>query len=373
MKLTRNLRCDKMKVLFIGNELGVKQYHLACALADNCNVKPYFLDYDVMNYLPISKKVKLFAKRRLVRYQSKAKQIRRYDPINPFVDIGDLTKDGLEDIDPDVVYISHTVMKIPEYVFNYPFFYDIEDFIWLNRDIAKIRTDSLFKRLRILRKVILRHNLIGVGAGSYKEQEAVKYVLRYKNPILLYPFVAKRTLPRKINPKTENFSVVYAGGVSSGYRDFVPYFKEILGSGLDLTVFMNNSNNYWYYKKVKKLKIYPNFTLYRQEMYSKIKETISEFHVGLTGNFINFRKSGATFGMKPLEYAYANVQPVSLGYPLFNLSDSESFGYVATADKIKELYKDNLKNFDFDYHLMDTHISNFYDVLAGKKVKGESD
>ena len=348
-----------MKIVFLNARLDVKQYHLACALADRYRAQCYFLHYPFTRFLPLYQRLKFIGKKVLYGHNDFVDECRK-DPHNPFHYIGPFSLNTLQTLDPDLVYISHLIDWVPEKVFSYPIFYDVEDFILVNRDFLPAPT--IAARMACY-QWFLDRPLVGVGCSSPIEQERFsKYY--HCQAILLYPFVAKRTVPKFLPPKHEDFSVVYAWGISRvGYRDFYTSFQSILQAGIPLTCFMNNSHSPKDVKYICRLQSYPHFTFYKHQPYGIIKEKLAPFHVGLIGQFVGYDKMAITYGMKPLEYAYAGVQPATLGYPLCNLSNGREFSYSPIHPKwIQEKYDSRLDQFDFEYHLMDHHVTELMEV-----------
>lgn len=364
-----------MKILFINQDLDVKQYHLACALTDKYNIECH-LALLFPNGLNWKRALSAFPHPRGMLYFLRthrafmARQLKN-DTINPFKTVKAFNKHNLLELDPDLVYISSNTDSTFDYrnLGKYPIFYDIEDFIEFDKDIVGYK--KAFTRMMENHRIIHNPMVLGVGFGSLAECKSASMLFGpeehgRKPYITLYPFVAKRTLPKKVKDKTNIFSIVYAGSFwrGDGYKDISKTFLKILSNGLDLTVYIVNS---WHKPTMEYLKSitsnYDNFHIKPVVSFGKIKEEISCYHVGLKGGFIGYKKTKATFGMKPLEYAYADVQPVSLGHSLNNLSDNKEFGYCTTPEDIQYNYQNNLENFDWNYHLMDNHLADLRSLI----------
>ena len=71
-----------MKIVFLNARLDVKQYHLACALADRYRAQCYFLHYPFTRFLPLYQRLKFIGKKvlyswGLVKMGSSASAARR--------------------------------------------------------------------------------------------------------------------------------------------------------------------------------------------------------------------------------------------------------------------------------------------------------
>jgi hypothetical protein len=358
--------------VFINNRTGVKQYHLACALTDQYNVECYFLSLlpTGLNWLGSIRQLPKIRKSltQLVAIRDYFAKTSRQNG-SPFLSIEQFSLKRLRSIDPDFVYVSSFVNESfsPDMI-EYPILYDIEDSILLDRNIIKL--DKYQWRLKREETFIKNQNVKIIAWGSETEKtEALKQnnLVIDKEVCVIYPFVAKRTLLQKTYEKTKHFSVVYSGSVwlENEHRNFIPSFLKIIKQNIDLTVYLLNSFNWRVYYTLKRLSFkHSNFHVKKFVGYNKLKEELSKYHVGVDGNFLGYEKTRATFGMKPLEYAYANVQPASLGHPICNLSDGKEFGYCTTPENIEQKHQNNLKHFDWNYHLMDNRIDKLMRLIG---------
>ena len=284
---------------------------------------------------------------------------------SPFKEASNFSEEKIQDLDPDVIYLSsasyETSRKILSLDLDIPIVLDIEDSALFHRNF---RPPSVSRERIGKERILISHPKVStVLWGSDPERDLASTHYRDISPrkpfITMYPFVAKHTLPNTVKEKTDEFSVVYLGSIWTGsdYRNYFPAIEKICETGVKLTVYLLNSWSRHNFKIASNLaKKHPNFDVEEFVPYDKAKEQISKYHVGLSGNFFGFVKTKATFGMKPLEYAYAGVQPSSLGHPIKNLSDGKEFGYCCTPETIVENFEHNLDHFDWDYHLMDNHL-----------------
>ena len=109
---------------------------------------------------------------------------------------------------------------------------------------------------------------------------------------------------------------------------------------------------------------YENFHLEKFVTFGRIKSIISKHHVGLVYLPSDSEKIKATFGMKPFEYAYANVQPASVGSKLIDLESKKEFGYECSPKTIESEFKNNLVNFKKEENLMDNHVFELFVELS---------
>lgn len=350
-----------MRILFINRIIGVKQFHLASALSDKYGYKCFFAFT-----FPYNLKLKLF-KPKLIKNKLHNVNDVKTDPCNPFISIEKLNDNTINKIDPDIIYISSCVAKElnPSQLLNKYVLFDVEDSTLFDKDILN---ENIYKE-KILneKKYIECKNTKIITWGSSPEKEEGEKLFKIKKPsLLIYPLVAKRTLPKRHLPKLEKNHLVYAGSIFMGgkYRDFLSAFKSILENGLHLTVYMSNSDNKYNYNILKELeRQHPNFKLRKTISFGLIKEELTQYRIGLCPNTLDFKKTSFTYGMKPLEYAFANVQPAYVGYPVRNLTDGKEFGYKTTIGSIVKDYKHNLSNFDFKGHLMDNNLKKLVELI----------
>lgn len=286
-----------------------------------------------------------------------------YSP-DPFRTIQEFNQSKALDLDPDVIYISSSSMyekRLEEKFLNldYPIILDVEDSTLLSQDVVK--SDTFKERLDKEKKLVSFPSVMIVLWGSDSERNAaLKYYKKDSNKkpfITVYPYVAERTIPRYQKEKKES-SVVYAGSIwEGGYRDYFPIIERIGKKGINLTVYMSNSfNRYNWNKLLKTSKKYSSVLVEKNYPFHKIKEELSQFQIGLAGSTVDCLKYRATYGMKPLEYAYAGVQPASIGNSINNISDDNEFGYCCSPETILDDYQSNLHRFDWNYHLMDNRL-----------------
>jgi hypothetical protein len=172
-----------------------------------------------------------------------------------------------------------------------------------------------------------------------------------------------------LSKKTDDFTVVYAGSIWGGYRDVVGQLTEIARSGIETHVYMlNDFVKHQWDRMEQRAEATDGLHLHRRFPFATIKAVIQRYHAGLHFAMTD-DKTSATYGMKPLEYAYAGVVPFCIdasldSRPAYNLSDDKEFGYVvASPDDVEHDFNPFLlKHFDYDYHLMDTHIHEFKEL-----------
>ena len=203
------------------------------------------------------------------------------------------------------------------------------------------------------------------GSSEEKKLGERKLELGSSDSLLLYPFVAKLTTRgRWPLEKTENFSVAYAGSIwAGGHRDHYKIFEAIGRQKIDLYVYMANSSNRHNWNLMRQLqKTYPTIKLFPAVDYYSIKDVLSQHHAGLVVTNDQFMKTRFTFGMKPFEYAYADVQVASIGMPIKNLNTGTEYSYNCTPETIQSAFEDKRYMFDKNYHLMDRHLNGLLNI-----------
>lgn len=371
---------NRKRILMLRRDLGVKQYHLACSLVDELKWECQLMLprvgglnwYGCFRQFPRPKQMLLhllWQDRSLLLNQQPNRDPAKEDYALPFSSISRFSKENILSLEPDLIYLSSDTSdwmrkKLFGYNLGVPVIVDVEDSMIWRKDIYVYhkwremveRESQLISNDQVV-KVAWASDLERIASRNYY-QEVVN-----KDFVTLYPFVAKRTIPTLLEKKTDAFSVVYLGSswLRSG-RDYFPFIKEIVKNGVQLTIFLINSvfpfeRSYAKYRRLARR--YENLEVNPCIPYAEAKSVISKFHVGLVGALNDIMKYRATFGMKPLEYAFANVQPASLGIPLKNLSNGKEFGYVCAPETIESAFVNNLKNFDYNYHLMDNHLGLF--------------
>lgn len=355
-----------MKLAMICHDLTVKQYHLACAIADTYywDIRFYHTRLDKINWSIVFKQLPyLYNAGRCLKSQIERKSFYvKHEYGKPLDKIQHYNPKDVEEYAPDIIYITSASQYTYKIALDnhpkIPFILDIEDSQLFRTDYKK---EGNKDEIENENKITSHQQVKIITWGSQAEiDKACKYYGEPEKPwILLYPLVARRTLPRELDDKTPDFSVVYIGSIweGKGYRNFFPVLSDIAESGVNLDVFLLNSWNKPNWNKLKKLdRKTSNLTAYPFIPYAKIKQEISRYHVGVCGSPEDFEKTNSTYGMKPLEYAYARVQPISLGIPIRNLSDGREFGYCSSTKTIEDDYQCNLDRFDREYHLMDNHL-----------------
>lgn len=355
-----------MKLAMICHDLTVKQYHLACAIADNYSwdLRFYYTRLNKINWGTVFKQLPyLYNAGRCLKSQIERKAFYvNYEYGKPLDKIQPYNPRDVEEYAPDIIYITSASQFTCKISLNNhpktPFILDIEDSQLFRTDYKK---DENRNEIKSEGKLTSHEQVKIITWGSHAELTKAYEVYgdQGKPSILLYPLVARRTLPPKLDDKTPYFSAVYLGSIwqGKGYRNLFPIISEIAESRINLHVYLLNSWNKPNWKRIKKLgEKYPNLTPHPFTPYAKAKQEISRFHVGLCGSPEDYEKTNSTYGMKPLEYAYAGVQPVSLGIPIRNLSDGREFGYCSSPQQIQKEYQHNLDQFDREYHLMDNHL-----------------
>jgi hypothetical protein len=358
-----------MKLLFINNYLDVKQYHLACALTDQYNVECHFA-----YLLPSTKHdwkgvVKEFPKLKTMLIHLRnhkgliTKKIMKDDPLLPFVTTVPYHKVKNHLSIFDWVYCSSDSNYIPKEL------YRSNSNLWLDiEDLRLFREYATNQQLAYEKELINKFSLISFGS----EQELFFAKWKYKSIkktnkpcFVIYPRVARRTIPKTFASKTKEFSLVIIGNIwnDQSYRNYYPVIKKILTENtFPVTLFLFNSWNKFMWTTFKKLEEqYKNknkqFTVKEFVPYGSIKQALSKYHVGLVYLPQHFKKLTVTFGMKPYEYVYANVQPASIGTRIFDqIHPQKEFGYICQTNTIRENYQNNIKNFDQENNLMDNNL-----------------
>lgn len=367
-----------MRLLMVHRDLTVKQYHLACALMDRYGYDCYMMTLEPFTFNWRAGLNKFPSPRHMLGralYQ-RAHQARLIHN-SPFKELFTYNPAKVAEIDPDVVYFtgaSHNNEKVQELIesFDKPFICDVEDSALFHYDA--LPTDALLSRIVREQKAIANEKVKLVLWGCRGER---RYAEQYHNAtfrmlaiatkpfITVYPLVAKRTLRFHAKSKRNRFSVVYLGSVyPNGYRNYIPAIERIGRSNISLTVYLLNSFHPSVLRILQKLASkYPSLTIRKFVPFDKAKEEISQYHVGLGGCMEDYAKYRVTYGMKPLEYAYAGVQPASIGLSMHNLSDGQEFSYCCTPETIERDYEHNLDRFDYEAHLMDNNLEELHNHI----------
>ena len=352
-----------MKILFVNRTLGVKQYHLACALTDKYGVDCYFAHTwtNGMNWKAGLEKFPNLKK--IVSHTYKLRNYPQKDDYEVFKEVHPYSKIHLMKSEFDWIYCNTLIDKIPDFP---NIWLDIEDLSYYNSNNPKER---IFSQLQKEQEAIYQAKIITFGSEGEKLKAEILHWFPDSQPEVIYPYVAKRTIPKMFKKKDEEFSIVYAGSsYEDSPRDFFPVFEKIVqNKDQKLTVYLSNWRNKYSWNKLEKLaERYPNLIAKKSVPFSKLKYEISNFNVGLTVLRPEYRKFQLTYGMKPLEYAYAKVQPVSIGEHLIDNSYGE-FGYKSTPQTIERDFVRNLHNFNEYRNLMDNNIRKIYELLKNEK------
>jgi hypothetical protein len=340
-----------MKILFVSTMLGVKQFHLASALTEKYGFECHFAHTftNGLNWkLGLSKFPKI---KKMISHTINSRNFHSKDDYEIF-----------KNSSFDWIYCNTLIDEIPNFS---NIWLDIEDLSYYTSINPEKRNLS---KIQIEQKAIDKAKIITFGSKGEKKKAEYIYYFQDTEPLLMYPYVAKRTIPKIFKKKDKDFSLVYAGSsYPGGYRDFFSVFEEILENiDYNFTIYLTSWRNYSSWNKIQKLaKKYPNLIIKKSLSFTWIKYAISNFHVGLTVFRPEYRKPQLTFGMKPLEYAYANVQPVSIGSKLIGNNNKE-FGYQSNPQTIKEDYVNNLANFDKEKNLMDNNMKKIVGLMETK-------
>jgi hypothetical protein len=372
-----------MKVLFLTNDMRVKHFHMASAIRSKygTDAKIYLMHIWPTHRVVSGRFLVFRNKGPIVRLVKDAKEsgifnsIRRYHP-NHF-----------ENLEPDIVYVNDMdgikccFPPVTKDWLRFKLICDIEDLAAIDTDIHKDdapleRESKIFSSPYVdgflfgsVQELVLANETYPILGWLEKGQHLVSSRVQY-------PLVAESTLIRSYQrepEKHDEFSVVYAGSVwgGGGYRDLFGQFAKFGKLGINLGVYMLNDWSKHNWDKLNEVaKKYPSVKAFRRLKLFEVKQGIQRYHAGLylTGDF---NKVNATYGMKPLEYAYAGVVPVGITDgrdigPVRNLSNGKPFGNICTLNELSEAggwIDNNLKNFDWDYHLMDNHLDKFSELV----------
>jgi hypothetical protein len=354
-----------MKILFLNNTLGVKQYHLASALTDKYNAECHFAHMYPFGYnwkmglkqFPRPRKMLLYFRR---ARDFTTRDILKNDPTLPFKTVNKYSDIAISQSDFDWVYFSSAIPYFPEELEGRNVWVDIEDLVKFN-DLPSL------EQIAYERQLMNKAKILTFGSEGERRYACHHYVLP-KPTLTMYPRVAQRTLPKTFTRKTDNFSIVVIDSSWNGayFRDYYPLIEEIVkDTGIEVYFFLAN---YWskpIWDRFADLTIkYDNFFLFKAATFGIIKDLISKYHVGLVNVPGDLTKVKSTFGMKPFEYAYANVQPASIGSPLIDLESQKEFGYQTTPQTIESDFKNNLVNFRKEENLMENHITELFIELS---------
>lgn len=357
-----------MKILFLTNDMRVKHFHMASALRTNLDVEIFLLHIlsrfgdlgALREYFPYPNRMWYYMMGRRTRLVGDAESSGIFDGIERF------SRKTLLRLRPDVIYINESGIELTK------------DLSWRPKIVCDIEDSTLFDEnategaLKRELNAIRSDNVDFYLFGSAEEHNTAKtvYESSLKKPSRVqYPYVAASTLSRVHVDKTEEFSVVYAGSLfSGGCRDLFSLIEQFGKCRVRLDVYMLNDWTHHWKRLVKIHKKYPSVRAYSRLKLFEVKQVIQKYHAGLCIGG-DFKKVKATFGMKPLEYAYAGVVPLGIitsgkEKRVRNLSNGRVFGYTTFVSRAEKDFVNLLHNFDWDYHLMDNHLDKFVELMA---------
>jgi len=362
-----------MKVLFLTDDLRVKHYHMAAALKDMgvaepnlLHMKPTFFDIKaIAKFFPYPNRAWYYARANTTKF------VRDLKGDDVFSTHARYSKKRLRALNPDVIYVNKlaAIELIEEAGIKAKIVLDVEDSALINKDIFD-NQKAIEWELKAMNHEMVDTILFGSHSEMVQTIKAYDSIIS-KDLRVQYPFVAKRTcVPAGF--KTKEFSLVFAGSLWSGgeYRDGFKLLEEIAQTGILIDVFLLNSWSSHNWKLLKDLsRKYSNLGAFKRTKIQDLKKHINKYHAGLCLSAGNYMKVAATWGMKPLEYAYADVVPVAISidkydpFGICNLSDCKEFGYIAKADTIQKDFCIRLHDFDWDYHIMDNHVDKFSELM----------
>lgn len=359
-----------MKVLFLTNDISVKHFHMACAMRS--------VDFEThsMHFLPRGLPI-IAALKKLPRYRkaqdvlSRRAWFARDNNLDvAFDSVHRYNPNRMMRMEPDVIYVNGQAGVDAVYWYDSvrtkpTVVYDIEDCALADIDVGGrgkyIKAESAAASDEVVDWVLF-------GSIGEMQLASEKYCwLVDKQCRVQYPFVSAATIPpMELHKRKRKFTAVYAGSIwKGGYRG-PEMFETIAETGLQLHVYMSNDWDKPNFNHMKGLAAkYPNLKLKRRKSFFDVKLCLSTYQVGI---FVSgpYMKQHMTIGMKPLEYAYAGVQPVSVGndhiLPIVNLSDGKEYGYRANPDRIKKDFVSRLHYFDTFFHLMENHLHEFREL-----------
>ena len=369
-----------MKILFLNDDLGVKQYHMACAMKDNIEDIEIHLQHINATGYSFRTALRWFPRPRAMYrlfFKNRTRMVKDLELNSyPFDSVMQFSPKRVNEFMPDVIYINSraSLQAVKKSEVKAKVVYDVEDSA-VALDPSKNKKKLIDYEMKSIGDNIV--DWILFGSKGEMQQWRLYYKEQYKidkQHRVQYPYVAKRTRSKCIGdfPKygffDYNGAIVYIGSImhSKSDRNLSSKFEWIMKHKIPITVFMLNDWSTSEFNRLIHLEYNnPFFNLRRRVPLYEIKSIIRGYHLGLCLSGGRFKQS-LTYGMKPLEYAYAGVQPVTVGgkpVPIVNLSDGKEFGFhVESPYFLDEDYPRNLKNFDWDYHLMDSHIHEFKEL-----------
>lgn len=348
-----------MKILFLASDLQVKHLHMAYALKDNTDHELHF-----MHQRPTHR----FGSGHVTHFLQDAKESGVFSTINRYFSVFSklsiVSKHRIRRLRPDLIYVHNIegVNAVKGLDWRPTIVCDILDSVLLNTDPSP----TAVKRER---DAVTSPHVDYLLLPSDGEAQAIKERWDFTaESRVQYPLVAKRTLPQHNMKKTDEFSVVYTGSIQSGdeHRDMYGLLEQLGKAEVVVHVYLLNdfSTSQWMILESIARK-YRTVHAHRRLPIYHVKTEIQQYHVGLHFG-ADTAKLRATYGMKPLEYAYAGVTPVCISEQpraAYNLSDGEPFGYIAEVNNIEEKYDgERLSAFDWEHHLMDNHLKKFKEL-----------
>ena len=369
-----------MKILFLTNDMRVKHFHMASAIRAKMDAEIHLMHIWPTHRVVQAKFGSFFGSGPIARFIKDAKESKVFDTVQKY------NANAFDKLQPSVVYVNDLdgVRRcFPPIAKPHRFklVCDIEDLAATDIDVHKDMI-PLKREHEIISSPDIDVFLFGSQA-EYNEAHKVYTVLSrlssrgtsFVSTRIQYPFVAESTVPFYTDgytpPKNDEFSVVYAGSIwEGGYRDNYSTIIEFGKHGINLDVYLLNDWNAVNWKILSDIsKKYPSVKAFPRLKLFEVKQVIQKYHAGLylTGDFNKVR---ATYGMKPLEYAYAGVVPVGITdgrdiEPIRNLSNGRPFGYISEVKDVEDTFdfENLLKSFDWDFHLMDNHLDKFSELM----------
>ncbi len=270
----------------------------------------------------------------------------------------------LKTLEPDVI---HTFNPYNCFLTAYHQRIDSTPIIHDAEDLATCNINRTNKQLQEERRILQLPD--GVVFTSKQEYQTLHQQIQ--GHIYLFPYVSQSTLPnyqpRKLSVDDGEIHAVYVGSMwKGGYRDFLTYLIN-LTSFVHVHLYLTNQWGIRFHQAKQEAETKPHFHMEPVIPFNQVIPTLMQYNYGLVP-FPPNRKMQYSYGMKTLDYQYAQILPLFRSNSLItNLNNQKPIGYhLKNPQEIinipKTAEKQLLGNFDHTYHLMETHIHKLHQL-----------
>ncbi len=268
-----------------------------------------------------------------------------------------------------------------------PVVYDIHDFTSMRSGIKNNNEAYAYKNSDAI--IHVNDDFIKYGESLYGKKKC--YTI-YSTPSKKYTFKPKNDL------KNKSLHFVYQGGIYDhefaknserlklgSYRNYLPYFNQILEEGHHVHLFTGNKlENLPSYIKLKNK--FSKFHFHGRYNYNKLLKKMNDFDYGIVGfNFDNIKEKSAikylnfAMGNKLFDYLFSGIKPIVINAKsMADFVIKNNCGYVKMSSVTwTESVKDAYFDYDNQYKIINEYcienqtqkLLSIYDELldGGKK------